>query len=1018
MRTYLVLALGLFWTMPVNAQEWVAKYRDPAVPLGEAVQAHDAFLGTKAYERGKGHKVFERERWFWEQRTYPSGLRPMPGHYQREWRQLKARAPLAAPKSAAWQQLGPVSWGTTSYNPGNGRVNCIAIAPQDHDVIYVGTPAGGLWRSLDAGVTWSSFGQDLPSIGVSGIALHPTDPQVIYIATGDGDSRDTYSIGVMKSTDGGNSWASTGLLWDTHQVRTTRKLIMHPTDPQVLFCAANNGLWRTVDEAATWQRVATGSFYDVEFKPGDPTVVYASTDQFWRSMDGGASFTQITSGVPAENLLVRIAIAVTPADPQMVYLLAGREDDGGFRGLFRSTKSGASFVQRSATPNILGYSDSGSDSGGQAWYDLALAADPTDANTIYAAGINVWKSTDGGTGWDISSMWTWDSGLGYTHADVHALEIVDGEVYCGSDGGLFRTSDGGLWWDDLSAGLNITQFYRLGVSTHAVDQVVAGAQDNGCIHLEGGGWTHVQGGDGMECISDPVDDQIFYCASQYGTIYRSDDGGYSFWGTSGGITEEGAWVTPYVMDPSDHNTLYAGYVNLWRTDDGGANWMMLTNLGGQRKVSAIAVAPSDPQVILFCNNQALRRSTDGGNSFQVIGTGLPTLAITYIAIDPLDPDLMCVTLSGFLEGEKVYHTTDGGNTWNNISGNLPNVPANTIVLSGSNGGMYIGTDLGVFYRDDDLGNWQPYWQNMPNTIVMELEIDPTEQQLYAATYGRGIWRTPLFTPSNQAPVADFTATPLTLCPGDPVHFEDMALEAAPGWTWQFPGGTPSSSTDAEPDVVYPASGTYTASLTVSNAFGNDTHSADITVAYTGERIDVDLVLDQYGKESSWSITDDLGNVVAYGGTYDGLLSGTVINASTCLADGCYTFTMHDSYGDGMCCDNGNGSYSVSGSVLGQIAAGGTFAMEESTPFCVDNNVVVPAQTSANSVVVRTLDQNGLFALRTPNANDAWTVYDAMGRRLFTSQAQGQEALIDLRAYATGSYIVLSAQHGAVRLMRP
>ncbi len=402
----------------------------------------------------------------------------------------------------------------------------------------------------------------------------------------------------------------------------------------------------------------------------------------------------------------------------------------------------------------------------------------------------------------------------------------------------------------------------------------------------------------------------------------------------------------------------------------------------------------------------------------MIGTGLPTLAITYIAIDPLDPDLICVTLSGFLEGEKIYRSTDGGTTWNNISGNLPNVPANTVVFSGSNGGMYIGTDLGVFYHDDDLGNWQPFWQNMPNTIVMELEIDPTEQQLYAATYGRGIWRTPLFTPSNQAPVADFTATPLTLCPGDPVHFEDMALEAAPGWTWQFPGGTPSTSTDAEPDVVYPASGTYTASLTLSNAFGNDTHSADITVAYTGERIDVDLVLDQYGKESSWSITDDIGNVVAYGGTYDGLLSGTMIAASTCLADGCYTFTMHDSYGDGMCCDNGNGSYSVSGSVLGQIVAGGTFTMEESTPFCVDNNVVVPSHTAAIGVVVRTLDHEGPFALRTTDVDATWTVYDAMGRRLFTSQAHGQEALIDLRAHATGSYIALSAQHGAVRLMRP
>ena len=1018
MRTIPLAPLVLAALLPLLSvgQDWVRMYHDPAVPLDEVERAHADHFAGRAQERGKGRNVFAREAWFWSQRLYPEGVRPDPGAYARAWRQLKSMPVAATPKSASWQPIGPAAWDSWSYNPGNGRVHTAAVSPLDANTIYVGTPSGGLWRTTDGGVNWNALGQDLPTLGITGIALHPTDANTLYIATGDGYSRDTYALGVLKSTDGGATWNATGLDWDVHQVRTTRRLVMHPTDPDVLFCAANSGLYRTTDAGASWQRVALGSFFDVAFKPGDPGVVHATSDQYHRSTDGGATFTTVTSGLPAAGLVVRMALAVTPADPQLVYLLAGREDDGGFRGLYRSTDGGTTFTTRSNTPNIMGYSETGNDSGGQAWYDLALAADPVNAGTIYAGGINVWKSANGGTTWTNMSHWTWPSAVGYTHADIHHLQIANGQLYCGSDGGFFRSPNGGADWFDLSAGLSVSQVYRIGVSGIQPELVMAGLQDNGSMQWESGAWIHVQGGDGMEGLVDKDDPQVRFCSAQYGSIYRSFDGGQTFGSVSFTIPEEGAWVTPYIQDPSVPGRLYAGYNNLWRSNDLGDTWTNISNITTGRKVRAIAVAPTDPDVIYFSNDGALRRSTDGGTTWDIL-TGLPAQALTAIAIDPTDADRVAVTCSGFREGVKVFRSVDGGDTWTDHSGNLPNVPVNTVVLTGINDGLYVGTDLGVFYRDATLGNWQPFAQGLPAVVVMELELDGTGQWLYAATYGRGVWRTPVYSPSGDPPVAGFRTESEVVCGGGAVTFHDLALEAAPGWSWQFPGGNPGTSTDASPAVTYPASGSYTVSLTVSNAFGSDTETRSVDVQVRPEQIEVALVFDQYAGESAWSIVDDNGLVVATGGPYNGQLNTATLTAFACLDTGCYTFIMHDAYGDGMCCNAGNGSYTVTGAFTGFIADGASFGVEESTPFCVDASVGLPAR-SAPALRLRS-DGDGVYALLGAPAGERWWVLDGLGRvvRDGLLAPAGGELRVDLRDAAAGTYTLRGAGGAGVKLVR-
>ncbi|MBL7963982.1 MAG: PKD domain-containing protein [Flavobacteriales bacterium] len=1021
MRRIAPLVLLLCPFLSLHGQHWSELLLDPAVDLGTVQQALHPLEDSLAAVRGKGYKAFKRMEWFLEPRLHPDGRAVDPAVLQEAWQQAQAMRRPNGDRAAAWQPLGLTAWSTTSYNPGNGRVNTVAVDPTDPQKIYVGTPMGGVWRSSDGGNSWAPLLTNQPSLGISGIAIDPTAPNTIYVATGDGDGRHTYGLGVIKSTDGGLTWNTTGLNWVTRQVRTTRRLLMHPSNSQTLFCAASNGLWRTTDGGANWTLVSSGAFHDVEFKPGDPSVVYACTKNFLRSTDGGATFTLVNTGLPTSGNVNRLRIAVTDQSPSMVYVLAGRSDDDGYRGLYRSTDSGQNFTLRSNSPNLFGYQQNGSDSGGQSWFDMALAVDPADAQQVYVGGINVWKSTDGGSNWTIKSHWIYPSAVGYTHADIHDLAFFNGTLYCGSDGGIYTSTNGGDSWTDRSGGLDITQFYRLGGSELDPGQVIAGCIDNGSNLLNGGVWTHVQGADGMEAIVDHSDPQVLYCTMQNGMLYRSLDGGASFNGISASISETGNWVTPFVMNPTNAQQLLAGYDNVWRSNDRGNTWNMVSGFGGGGgKLRALAVAPSDGTTIYVSNLSIIRRSYTGMSPWTNITAGLPQQAITSIAVHPFNRDIVYVTLSGYRQGDKVYVSTNGGGSWTNITRNLPNAPANTVVFeSGSSGGLYVGTDVGVFYTDSTLSGWQHFSDGLPSAVVNELEINYTSGQLRAATFGRGIWWTPLYQPSGLPPVAAFTTTGTDLCAGAPVQFHDASSEAAPSWSWSFPGGTPSSSTASNPNVVYPSTGVYTASLTVSNAYGSDTYSLPVEVYYNAEGVDIAITLDNYPQESSWSITNQTtGAVVANGGPYTGRPQGSSLTAQACLPGGCYIFTMHDAYGDGMCCSQGTGSYSATGLDGTVYATGASFTFEESTVFCLSGNVGAPPHhVDARPWFVAPLDGEGQFLLRAPDGDGSmWrlSIHDALGRAIQQRElvrTADARLVIDLRSVSSGAYRMVLTTEG-------
>jgi PKD repeat protein len=842
LQKILVSTISLFLISSIHAQDWVKKMNDPGVNFYEVQSSFNkywkkeerkeklkSFLSRSkpTEEENEGLMVYKRWESFIAPRVYPTGNRDLLQEGNREIEKL-INSPAYRSAMQAGGNWHPIGASVVPSNGGGaGRLNCVRFHPTNPNTIFVGAPAGGLWKSTDAGATWSTTTDQLPSIGVNDIAIDPTNPNVMYIATGDDDGGDTYSVGILKSVDAGATWQITGLSFTANQLRKISRVLVNPNNPNIIFAGTNVGLYRSINAGVTWTKVHNANpIKDIEFKPGDPTVVYAvSTKSFYRSTNSGANFSivQTANGTPSSMFIGRLAIAVTAADPSYVYLVATEVNDNGFYGIYRSVNYGQTFSLQATEPNLMGWDSDGMDSGGQGWYTLSIAASPINKDEISVGGVNIWNSVDGGYTWQISAHW-YGGGAPYVHADIHDLIYYPNtaNLYTGCDGGIFATFDNGSSFTDLSNGLQIGQMYRLGCAATNSNITLQGWQDNGTNLQSGTSWDRPIGGDGMECFIDWSNPNYMYGEYQYGEIQRSNNGGASFNGIKNNINEDGQWITPWLQDPINPQTIYAGYDNVWKSTNRGNNWTQIStfNSGG---LKSLVVAPSNNQYIYASNGSMFYRTTDGGNNWVNLTPAGNGGELTYIAVSTSDPNKIWITRSGYIANNKVYKSLDGGDTWTNISYNLPNIPANCIVnQAGTNDGVYVGTDLGVYYYDNTLTSWMPFNNGFPNTVVDELEIHYGASKLRAATYGRGLWETSIYNPTSLLPFANFTADSLSGCPGLTVAFSDSTKNSPIAWQWSFPGGTPSTSNLQNPVVTYNNPGTYNhVKLIVTNANGVD-----------------------------------------------------------------------------------------------------------------------------------------------------------------------------------------------------
>lgn len=439
-------------------------------------------------------------------------------------------------------------------------------------------------------------------------------------------------------------------------------------------------------------------------------------------------------------------IGVSADNPSVVYVL---EASGGtFGGFHRSTDSGDTFTKLNhGTNNYFGYESDASDNLGQAPRDMDIAVNPNNVDEVHIAGILTWRSIDGGTSFNVTSQWTPNSAnaqnIGYCHADVDIMLFSGSELYVGTDGGIFVAENtstvSSSYYTDLTVGLGIRQFYKIGVSQTDPEVVTGGSQDNGTSVMDtSGNWIDWLGADGFESFVDKDDNNVLYGSIYYGSFYKSINGGVSYSGLSS--PGSGNWVTPFEQDPILSSVLYAGFSNVYKSINGGGSWAAISqNFGGN--LDHLKIAPSDNLTMYASRGSSLYKTNDGGATNWTTLTGFSG-SINSIAIHPSDPNKVAIATTGT---QKVYVSVDGGTSWTSYLNDLPNFSALALVWqNNATDGLYVGMNYGVYYIDSTFTNWQPFINNLPNVMISELEINTANNKIYAGTYGRGLWRSDLF----------------------------------------------------------------------------------------------------------------------------------------------------------------------------------------------------------------------------------------------------------------------------------
>lgn len=703
----------------------------------EVVTETENYYKDKDKGKGSGYKQFKR--WEYFHRQILRDDENVVDFSLRKYEQLKTikkdrnGARIGGPPTEGdWQPVGPTRQETANYN---GRINTVVVDPANPRIIYAGSPAGGLWRSTDDGQTWHCLTDNIFSfMGITSVVIDPLSPaenRTLYILTGDKDGNNTSYMGIFRSIDNGSTWTAIPYSWPT--MASFYKLMLHPLDNKLLFLVNDQGVFQfKVGVSTSWQLKLAGEFTDMEFHPSSPSTIYVSGQSgTYRSMDTGGRWIKTASAIPVSR---RMELAVSPANPSLVYLLLGQYD---VASLYKSADNGNTYTKVSADIDIRLIAK------GQWRYDLAIAASPQNANTIFIGGIDLFRSADGGTTWFEDNM---------GHVDYHSLDFYHGYLYAGNDGGITRREQSASPfspWTDLSQNFSVSQIYSIGVNQSSQDHILAGLQDNGTYSIRNQYGTVFTYGDGMECFVDPVESNNWFSSSQQGVLYKGS-------GSSGSYTEisppQGLrnWLSPFKMDPTNRMIIYAGYADLWKNTRQGVDpWINMTNgeLGLDDAIENFTIAPSNSNFIYVIKQRSIHKTIDGGRTWTQL-TNSMLANINNIIVHPQNPNVIWASYpysDPWSQTPRLLKSINGGNTWTDVSGSLPFVKVTCLVYdNGSPNGIYVGTDEGVYYKDDTLTDWIPFHNGMPYSPITDLEINYTTGRLYASTYGRGAWVTNLY----------------------------------------------------------------------------------------------------------------------------------------------------------------------------------------------------------------------------------------------------------------------------------
>jgi photosystem II stability/assembly factor-like uncharacterized protein len=672
----------------------------------------------------------------------------------------------------------------------SGRISALDGVARDPDTVYVGTASGGVWKTTNGGTTFKPiFDKHTQSIGA--VAVDQANPSVVWVGTGESWVRNSVSVGtgVYKSTDAGENWQLVGLA-DSERIG---KIAIDPKNSDVVYVAAlghlwnaneERGLYKTTDGGKTWSRVlyvdASTGCSDVALDPQEPNVVYAATWQFRRqgwsfssggpgsglhkSTDGGKTWQRVTKGMP-EGTLGRIAVAVAPARASVVYATVEAKKTA----LYRSDDQGVSWTELSSAPDVTA----------RPFYFSTLTVDPKDYNRVYKPGFGLSISKDGGK--------TFSPSPGSFHGDVHAVWVSPAdpsEVYIGTDGGVYRSTDSGNRFDMLR-NLPVSQFYHVSFDMQQPYHVYGGLQDNGSWAgpsrafngVRNSDWQNVGIGDGFYTFADPTDRNWVYAEYQGGRLSRynrltGERQSIAPFPKAGEAKYRFNWNTPVEISPTNPTVLYIGAQFLFRSKDRGMSWERIsgdltTNDPVKQKqedsgglttdnssaenhctIFTIAESPRDPNVVWVGTDDGnVQVTQDGGRTWSNVTANLPGLPkstwCSTVEASNFDRATAYATFDGHTTGDMkpyVYKTTDFGKTWTPLATDaiqgFAHVVREDLVRPDL---LFVGTEFGLFLSLDGGKQWARFTGKLPPVSVRDIAIHPRESDVVVATHGRGIY---------------------------------------------------------------------------------------------------------------------------------------------------------------------------------------------------------------------------------------------------------------------------------------
>lgn len=689
--------------------------------------------------------------------------------------------------SSPWTSLGQNP--TPSDKQDIGIIISVAVDPGNNNIIYAGSNTAGLWKTTNGGATWTNKTDILgiASLGINAIAVDPNNSNNILAGTGTRSYGWAWinpaGVGVLKSTDGGNTWTTTNIASFPGDFLNIEVIKYHPTSTNIVYAAGHKKIYKSTDGGLTWSTIFTNptsvnvSFIDLEIDILNNNIIYASTNfsgdgtiaphgaQLFVSTNAGSSWINrtppntILSGVSVADA---IAIDLTPADASNIYVMYTNGSSQQYVRKSNDNGNTWTLVSQFSPLSCWGY-----------WKN-EFEVSNTNSSTFYAGACTMYKSINSGASWsNISQYYPGLPAINSTHADIRALvqlpSMTGDFLIMGNDGGVAKTTNGGSLWTNINGtGLIITQFYAFG-SYNSNNNLVGGTQDNGTKFKNGATnvWSSfVLSGDGGWTEVNPAKDNIVY-ASIYDFIYKSTSGGgggYSAISNPGGDWRLGR---RFHVDPSNPNKLWYGYKNLHVYNEPTNSWSLkFTAPSGVTDISAINVAPSNGNVVYIAYwgptwgspnplDKKVFKTTDGGTTWIDLTSNLGnTCEWTYITdfeIDPYNPNRIWASCAGYWQGvpatqgaRRVMYSNDGGATWSDISTGLPPFPVNCLVYrNGTDDEIYAGTDAGVYRWNKPLQSWECFNNSLPAAIITKLEINNCKGKLLASTFGRGIWEAPL-----------------------------------------------------------------------------------------------------------------------------------------------------------------------------------------------------------------------------------------------------------------------------------